>query len=62
MIKVRTFIALLVAVLVTLPVAAQETTGAIEGVVRDSGGAVLPGATVTVTGPVGTVTAVADAE
>ena len=60
--KVRTFIALLVAVLVALPVAAQETTGAIEGVVRDAGGAVLPGATVTATGPVGTVTVVTDAE
>ena len=60
--KVRTFIALLVAVLVALPVAAQETTGAIEGVVRDAGGAVLPGATVTATGPVGTVTVVTDGE
>ncbi len=42
--------------------AAQETTGAIVGVVRDSGGAVLPGATVEATGPVGTVTTVSDAE
>jgi hypothetical protein len=41
---------------------AQETTGAIEGVVRDSGGAVLPGVTVTATGPVGTVTTVSDGE
>jgi hypothetical protein len=39
---------------------AQETTGAIEGVVRDAGGAVLPGATVEATGPVGTVVAVTD--
>jgi hypothetical protein len=37
---------------------AQETTGAIEGVVRDSGGAVLPGVTVEATGPSGTVVAV----
>ena len=39
---------------------AQETTGSIEGVVRDSSGAVLPGATVTATGPSGLVTAVSD--
>lgn len=34
---------------------AQETTGSIEGVVRDSAGAVLPGVTVQAIGPVGTV-------
>jgi hypothetical protein len=62
LIKVRTLVALLVAALFAGPVLAQETTGAIEGVVKDSGGAVLPGATVTVVGPVGTVTTVADAE
>ena len=62
LIKVRTLVALLVAALFAGPVLAQETTGAIEGVVKDSGGAVLPGATVTVVGPVGTVTSVADAE
>lgn len=33
-------------------VSAQETTGAIEGVVKDASGAVLPGATVEATGPV----------
>jgi len=37
---------------------AQEVTGAIEGVVRDADGAVLPGATVQATGPVGNVIAV----
>lgn len=37
---------------------AQETTGAIEGVVRDGAGAVLPGVTVDATGPVGTVSTV----
>ena len=37
---------------------AQETTGVIEGVVKDSGGAVLPGVTVEATGPSGTVVAV----
>ena len=40
---------------------AQETTGAIDGVVRDSSGAVLPGTAVTVAGPVGTLTTVTDA-
>ena len=60
--KARTFIALLMAVLFALPVAAQETTGALEGVVRDTGGAVLPGATVTLTGPAGTLTTVTDGE
>jgi hypothetical protein len=43
---------------VSVPLAAQETTGAIEGVVRDSGGGVLPGVTVEATGPSGTVVAV----
>ncbi len=42
------------------PLHAQETTGAIEGVVRDSSGAVLPGASVQAIGTVGTVTAVTD--
>lgn len=37
---------------------AQETTGGIEGVVRDSSGAVLPGATVEAVGTAGTVTTV----
>ena len=40
------------------PAAGQETTGAIEGVVNDSGGAVLPGVTVQATGPAGTVNTV----
>lgn len=44
------------AALVALPVIAQEQTGSIEGVVRDSSGAVLPGVTVEVTSPsIGTV-------
>jgi hypothetical protein len=37
---------------------AQETTGSIEGAVKDSGGAVLPGVTVEATGPSGTIVAV----
>ena len=49
-----------VALLVALPVAAQETTGAITGAVRGQDGALLPGATVVVTGPIGNVQAVSD--
>lgn len=44
-----------------LPASAQETTGAISGVVRDSDGGVLPGVTVDAVGPVGLVTTVTDA-
>ena len=40
---------------VSAPLLAQETTGVIEGVVKDSGGAVLPGVIVQATGPVGVV-------
>jgi hypothetical protein len=43
----RTFAALMVAALLAaFPVAAQEQRGSIEGIVRDSSGAVLPGVTV----------------
>ena len=44
--RARTFAALMVALLFAWPVAAQEQRGSIEGVVRDSSGAVLPGVTV----------------
>ena len=44
--RVRTFAALMVALLLAAPVAAQELRGSIEGVVKDTSGAVLPGATV----------------
>jgi hypothetical protein len=44
--------------LVSVPLVAQETTGSIEGVVKDAGGAVLPGVTVEATGPSGTVVSV----
>ena len=44
--RARTFAALMVALLMAWPVAAQEQRGAIEGVVRDTSGAVLPGVTV----------------
>lgn len=57
----RAWVLCLALVMFLAPVAlAQETTGAITGVVRDPGGAVLPGATVTATGPVGAVTTVTD--
>src|SRR5687767_10045468 len=47
---------------VVIPATAQERTGSIAGSVRDSSGAILPGATVEATSPslVGTQTAVAD--
>ena len=48
-------------VLGTASLFAQTTTGTLRGTVRDTSGAVLPGATVEVTGAAGTQTAVADA-
>src|SRR5687767_15522943 len=39
---------------------AQETTGAIEGNVKDSSGGLLPGVTVQAVGPSGTLVAVTD--
>src|SRR5262245_13940975 len=52
----------LAVLLFTLPVAAQEQTGSIQGVVKDSTGAVLPGVTVEVKSPsvVGVTTTVTD--
>ena len=44
--RARTFAALAAALLIAAPLAAQETRGSIEGIVRDASGAVLPGATV----------------
>ena len=44
--RARTFAALMVAVLLAWPVAAQDQRGSIEGIVKDSSGAVLPGVTV----------------
>ena len=56
-------IGVLVAVLTLGPVSlfAQTTTGTLRGTVRDTSGAVLPGATVEVTGAAGTQSVVADA-
>ena len=42
------------------PLMAQETRGALEGVVRDNSGGVLPGVTVEATGATGTVTSITD--
>ena len=44
--RLRTFAALLAIALFAAPVRAQEQRGSIEGVVKDSSGTVLPGATV----------------
>ncbi len=52
---------LLGALLFAVPAAAQETRGAIEGVIKDSSGAVLPGVTVEAKGPTGTFSSVTDA-
>jgi hypothetical protein len=49
-----------IALFATLPVSAQETTGSITGVVKDPGGAVLPGAVVTATGSIGSLQSVTD--
>ncbi len=54
------FLALIVALVSAPALLAQETTGAIQGSVKDSGGAVLPGVTIQAIGPVGTVTTVTD--
>src|SRR4051794_26319527 len=44
--RIRVFAALLAMTLFAWPAAAQEQRGSIEGIVKDSSGAVLPGATV----------------
>jgi len=51
----RSFTALLVALLVTIPAFAQDQRGSIEGSVRDTSGAVLPGATVEASSNTGSV-------
>src|SRR5262245_40642182 len=49
----RPFAVLLTVVALAVPAFAQEQRGSIEGIVRDSSGAVLPGATVDATSNVG---------
>jgi hypothetical protein len=44
--RLRTFAAVLAVLMLTWPAAAQEQRGSIEGVVKDTSGAVLPGVTV----------------
>ncbi len=60
----RSFLTLFAVMLLlvgSIPLAAQEQTGSIEGTVKDSSGAVLPGVTVEATGTgAGTVTSVTD--
>ena len=58
--KVR-FVAFLAALLIAVPVMAQEQTGTIEGMVKDSSGAVLPGVTVEAKSPAGNRSTVSDA-
>ena len=61
--RARTLAALMVALLFAWPAAAQEQRGSIEGVVKDSSGAVLPGVTVEARTNTGVVlTATTDAE
>jgi hypothetical protein len=52
--------ALVVSLLFAWPVAAQETRGAIEGVVKDASGAVLPGVSVEAKSAAGTFTSLTD--
>jgi protocatechuate 3,4-dioxygenase beta subunit len=56
--------AVLVCLALAVPASAQEQRGSIEGVVRDSSGAVMPGATVEARSPalVGIASAVTDTE
>ena len=51
--RARHLFILLVFALFASPLAAQETTGKIDGRVTDAQGLAVPGATVTVTGPQG---------
>jgi hypothetical protein len=58
--RVRTLLAFMCALLLSGPVMAQETRGAIEGVIRDTSGAVLPGVSVEARSSAGVFTAVTD--
>ena len=60
--RVRDLFIMLAVVLLAGTLAAQETTGRIQGRVADAQGLAVPGATVTATGPQGSRSAVADAE
>ncbi len=54
------FVVFLAALLIAVPVMAQEQTGTIEGMVKDSSGAVLPGVTVEAKSPSGNRSTVSD--
>lgn len=56
----RLFAAVMIVAALAVPAWAQETRGAIEGTVKDSSGAILPGATVEAKGVTGTTSTVAD--
>lgn len=60
--RLRTLGVLLALIGLAMPVAAQESRGSIEGIVKDNTGAVLPGATVEATSPalIGARTTVSD--
>src|SRR5690349_6817286 len=61
--RLRTLAALLALVLLALPAAAQEQRGSIEGVVKDTSGAVLPGVTVDLSGGAGvSLNSISDAQ
>jgi hypothetical protein len=58
--RARTLAALMALLLCASPLAAQETRGSIEGIVKDASGGVLPGVTVEAKSAAGTSTAVTD--
>jgi hypothetical protein len=57
----RLVVLVMILVAMAASATAQETTGTVSGVILDSQGLAVPGATVTVTGPQGVKTAVTDA-
>ena len=59
--RARILAALMALVCIASPLAAQETRGSIEGIIKDASGGVLPGVAVEVKSAAGTSTAVTDA-
>ena len=59
--RARILAALMALVCIASPLAAQETRGSIEGIVKDASGGVLPGVTVEAKSAAGTSTALTDA-